>query len=176
MDLYRSGYVVSEIRDNDYTYNVWPLADAAEDAAAVRLTDEADRNWFLKYNMQHIIPDYSFVKKYYSYCREAGLRVCILLYETPHSEVVVRDMHLSTITVGFDCIGNVYYSYLKNEYACYKGDLNARGIYRNRYGLLDTLEDILTYINLRQEDIHSGISLEDFWKEMPVRISCIQCP
>ena len=26
MKLYRNGYVVSEVKDNDYTYNVWPFA------------------------------------------------------------------------------------------------------------------------------------------------------
>lgn len=74
---------------------------------------------------------------------------------------------------GFDCIGNVYYSYLKKEYKNFEDDLNSKGIYINEYGLLDTLEDALVYINLLQRDIDADIDLEEFWKETLVRISCI---
>lgn len=42
MNFYKNGYVVSEVKDNDFTYNVWPLEDMAEDNIAVFLTDEAD--------------------------------------------------------------------------------------------------------------------------------------
>ncbi|RGH66567.1 hypothetical protein, partial [Ruminococcus sp. AM31-15AC] len=64
--------------------------------------------------------------------------------------------------------------YLKNEYNYFKDDLNAKGIYVNKYGLLDSLEDVLTYISLRQKDISSGIQLENFWKELPTKISCVK--
>lgn len=174
MNLYKNGYVVSEIKDNDYTHNVWPLEDRTEDDIAVSLTDEADKNWFLKYDMQHIMPDFSFVQKYYHYCRQMGLQVNILLYETVNSEIVVADIGLPTKLIGFDCIGNVYFSYLKNEYNYYKRDLNSKGIFMNEHGLFDSLEDVFVYIRLRQADIHSGMNLEDFWKEIPARISCIE--
>lgn len=55
-----------------------------------------------------------------------------------------------------------------------KTNLNAKGIYVNKYGLLDSLEDVLTYISLRQKDISSGIQLENFWKELPIKISCVK--
>lgn len=174
MNLYKNGYVVSERKDDDYTHNVWPLEDRAEDNIANLLTDEADSKWFLKYDMQHIVPDFSFVNKYYHHCKEVGLQVNILLYETCHNEVNVTDAELSTKLLGFDCIGTVYYSYLKSEYMHYKEDLNSKGIYINKYGLLNTQEDVLTFIRLRQEDIRSGINIEDFWEEIPVRISCIE--
>ena len=32
----------------------------------------------------------------------------------------------------------------------------------------------LTYISLRQKDISSGIQLENFWKELPTKISCVK--
>lgn len=174
MNLYKNGYVVAEAKENDYTHNVWPLEDRAGDDMAARFTDEADRNWFLNYDMQHIVPDFSFASRYYQYCKEAGLRVNLLLYETFHSAITVADAELPAKFLGFDCIGSVYYSYLKNEYRYYKESLNSRGIYMNYYGLLNTLEDVFAYIGLRQEDINSGINLEDFWKETPVRISLIE--
>ena len=31
MKLYRNGYVVSEVIDNDYTYYVWPFEDVDVD-------------------------------------------------------------------------------------------------------------------------------------------------
>ena len=53
MKLYRNGYVVSEVKDNDYTYNVWPFEDVDDDKNAMMLTEEADNTWFLQYDMQH---------------------------------------------------------------------------------------------------------------------------
>ena len=138
MNWYKNGYVVSELKNNDYTYNVWPLEDIDDDNGAALLTEESDN------------------------------------YETDNSEISVSDNNLQTELLGFDCIGDVYYSYLKNEYEYFKEDLSARGIYINEYGLMDSLEDVLDYINLRQKDINSGIMLEDFWKEVPVKISCIR--
>ena len=45
MKLYRNGYVVSEVKDNDYTYNVWPFEDVDDDKNAMMLTEEADNTW-----------------------------------------------------------------------------------------------------------------------------------
>ena len=174
MNWYKNGYVVSELKNNDYTYNVWPLEDIDDDSGAALLTEEADNNWFLKYDMQPIVPDFRFAYRYLQYCLEKRIRANILLYETDNSEITVSDNNLQTELLGFDCIGDVYYSYLKNEYEYFRADLNARGIYINEYGLMDSLEDVLDYINLRQKDINSGIMLEDFWKEVPVKISCIR--
>lgn len=116
MKLYRNGYVVSEVKDNDYTYNVWPFEDVDDDKNAMMLTEEADNTWFLQYDMQHIVPDFKFVYKYFQYCQNNGLKSNILLYETTNKEIVVPEIKLPTKLLGFDCIGNVYYSYLKNEY------------------------------------------------------------
>lgn len=173
MDLYKNGYVVAEVKDNDYTYNVWTFEDVDDDKNAMLLTEEADNNWFLQYDMQHIVPDFRFVYKYFQHCQNKGLKSNILLYETSNKEIVVSENILPTQLLSFDCIGNVYYSYLKNEYSYFKKELNAKGIYINKYGLLDSLEDVLTYIDLRQKDISYGIQLEDFWKETPAKISCI---
>lgn len=174
MKLYRNGYVVSEVKDNDYTYNVWPFEDVDDDKNAMMLTEEAENTWFLQYDMQHIVPDFKFVYKYFQYCQNNGLKSNILLYETTNKEIVVPEIKLPTKLLGFDCIGNVYYSYLKNEYNYFKDDLNAKGIYVNKYGLLDSLEDVLTYISLRQKDISSGIQLENFWEELPTKISSVK--
>lgn len=113
MKLYRNGYVVSEVKDNDYTYNVWPFEDVDDDKNAMMLTEEADNTWFLQYDMQHIVPDFKFVYKYFQYCQNNGLKSNILLYETTNKEIIVPEIKLPTKLLGFDCIGNVYYSYLK---------------------------------------------------------------
>lgn len=175
MKLYRNGYVVSEVKDNDYTYNVWPFEDVDDDKNAMMLTEEADNTWFLQYDMQHIVPDFKFVYKYFQYCQNNGLKSNILLYETTNKEIVVPEIKLPTKLLGFDCIGNVYYSYLKNEYNYFKDDLNAKGIYVNKYGLLDSLEDVLTYISLRQKDISSGIQLEISGKSSRQRLVVSNC-
>ena len=47
MNLYKNGYVVSEVKDNDHTYNVWPFEDMYNDYIAMLLTEEADENCVL---------------------------------------------------------------------------------------------------------------------------------
>ncbi len=173
LELYRNGYVVSEIK-GDYTFNAWPLEDMSGDDQAVSLTEEVDSKWFLKYDMQHIAPDFQFAYKYFRYCQKKKINAAVLLYETPYSDIIVHDNDLQTVFLGFDCIGDVYNSYLKNEYSYFKKDLNSQGIYLNRYGLFKTLEDTLFYIDIRRQDINSGIALEDFWEELPVKISLVK--
>jgi hypothetical protein len=57
MNLYRNGFVVAEMAAEGFAYKAWPLADLRDDRIAEALTNEADENWFAKFNMQHIAPD-----------------------------------------------------------------------------------------------------------------------
>lgn len=154
-------------------YNAWPLSDLAGDKTAETLTDEADANWFIRYDMQHIVPDLNYVRKYLSYCNSIHLNVKVLLFESMDNNIVISDRLEINEVLGFDCIGTVYHSYLQTEYDDFKTELLKKKIVPNKYGLLDSFEDLLYFIKLRRKVIASGVSLEDFWKELPVKISIV---
>ncbi|MCH5273320.1 MAG: hypothetical protein J1E35_06580 [Lachnospiraceae bacterium] len=178
MTLYKNGFVVAEVNAEDYTYNAWPLSNLPDDKAAVSLTEEADERWFIKYCMQHIIPDPDYIKRYVSYCKSIHLDVEVLLFESPllfplYDSGTGEQIEICK-ALGFDCIGTVYYSYWRTEWNEYEAELSAKNIIPNKYRFLDKLEDALYFIELRKQDIAAGLNLENFWRELPVRISVVK--
>lgn len=173
MELFKNGYVVAILNNNGKLYDAWPLSDLTNDKVAESLTDKADDEWFCKYDMQHIAPDLNYVKTYFEYCKTINLPVKILLFESFNSTITVDDEIKIVEVMGFDCIGTVYYSYLQSESNEFKLDLLSKNIHLNKYGLANSLEDILSFINVRKGAIASGIYLEDFWDETPVKISVV---
>ena len=158
---------------HNFGYRAWPLSDLTNDDIAISLTNDADDNWFGKYNMQHIMPDHNYTKIYFNYCNSINLHVKALLFESLNNTFVINDILEISETLGFDCIGTVYHSYLLTEFSDFKHELQEKNIFPNKYGLLNKLEDVITFIKLRKNAIASGINLEDFWEEMPVRINVI---
>lgn len=173
MHLYKNGYVVAEMNAKENTYNSWPLHELYDDEMAQALTDQAYDTWFNVYDMQEIVPDLHYIKAYLNYCNSINLRVKVLLFESLNSNLHVDDEIEICEVLGFDCIGNVYYSYLLTEFNACKSELLDKNITANKYGLLDRLDDVLFFIELRKEVIASGVNLEDFWDETPVRISIV---
>lgn len=173
MDLYKNGFVVAEMNSKNGLYNAWPLSNLSGDKVAESLTDEADDNWFIKYEMQHIVPDLNYVKIYHDYCNRINLQTEVLLFESLDNSITINNALNVTEVIGFDCIGTVYYSYLQNEYEDFKSEFLEKKICLNKYGLLDSFEDVLYFIKLRKKVIASGVNLEDFWRELPVKISIV---
>ena len=173
MNLYKNGYVVADINNENSAYNAWPLSELKNDTVAEQLTDDAYEIWFYNYDMHHIIPDVNYIKTYQNYCNSIDLQTKILLFESPDNNIVIDDTPEIIEELGFDCLGTVYFSYLQSEYNDFKPELTERKIFPNKHGLFDKLEYVLYYIELRQKDIASGINLEDFWEELPVRISVV---
>lgn len=173
MELFKNGFVVAEINTENFAYNAWPLHELSNDKIAVELTDEAYDNWYIKYNMQQIIPDTKYIKSYLDYCNSINLQVKVLLFETPYNNIVTDGKYEICEVLGFDCIGTVYYSYLQDELDACMSEFSENNITPNKYRLLDNLEDVLFFIKSRKEVIASGINLEDFWEELPVRISIV---
>lgn len=175
MELVKNGYVVAILNAHGKAYYAWPLADVSDDKIAESLTDTADDEWFCKYDMQAIIPDLEFAKMYYNYCKSINLPVELLLFESLNRTIVTNDEICIKEILGFDCIGSVYYSYLQTERYSFESDMASKNIHLNKNGLANSLEDIMEYINIRREVIASGVNLEDFWEETPVKISIIDC-
>lgn len=173
MNLYKNGFVVAEIDMENGYYNAWPLSNLRDDKMAESLTNEADDNWFIKYEMQHIVPDLNYIKKYVSYCNSIQLQVKVLLFESFDKNVVIDEQLEISEELGFDCIGTVYYSYLQTEYNEFMLELQKENIVRNKYGLLNSIEEVLFFIDLRKKVIATGVNLEDFWEEIPVKISIV---
>lgn len=126
MNLYRNGYVVAEIDCENRCYHAWPLADIPNDKIAEALTNEADDNWFIKYEMQHIVPDLNYIRVYADYCNSIGLQVKILLFESADNNIIIEEKPVISEVLGFDCIGTVYYSYLQTEYSDFKAELSKK--------------------------------------------------
>lgn len=173
MELFKNGYVVAKLNGNDKAYDAWPLADLSNDKVAESLTDKADNEWFCKYDMQHIVPDLNYAQSYLNYCKSIKLPVKMLLFESFDNTITVNDEVRIAEIMGFDCIATVYYSYLQTEKNEFNADLLSKNIHFNQYGLLNSMEDVLNFIKIRKEVIASGVHLEDFWNELPVRISIV---
>ncbi len=170
MRLYRNGYIVATVNDYDnFSYNSWPLTKIKDDEVVDGLIDEADDKWFTVFDMQEVAPDLDYAIRYADYCKELGIEAVILLAETSDSDFEVNDDICIEEVYGFDCIGTVYFSYLRAEAKDFKEELHL-----NRYGLFDTIEDVDKYIELRREVIESGVNLEDYWKETPIRLSKVK--
>ena len=89
-------------------------------------------------------------------------------YAQPVEELAYLDIPHKEI-LGFDCIGTVGFSYLKTDVG-----VSTEGLPLNKYGLFDSQEDALEYGRRRREVIASGVNLEDYWEETPIRLSVIQ--
>ena len=169
MKLYRNGYIVAVIRDYScFTYDAWPLAELDEESA-VLLTEEADERWFTVYSMPEIVPDLDYAKRYADVCRKSGIEAVILLAESPDGAFVVKDDVRIEEVYGFDCFGTVGFSYLRTDIGV---DVPDDAL--NQYGLFDSPEGVEAYIEKRRAVIASGVNLENFWEETPVRLSRIQ--
>ena len=174
MRLYRNGFVVAEITDmENFTYKAWPLFGLINDKTALALTDEAYNSWFEKYEMQHIVPDPGYTKRYLEYCNSIGLTVKVLLFESLHKAFEVQNSFVIDEKLGFDCIGTVYESYLRAEFESFKEELELHNIRLNKNGLFHTLEEAVCFSGLRQQAIAAGENIENFWEELPVRISIV---
>lgn len=174
MRLYRNGFVVAEITNmEDFTYKAWPLFDLTDDKTALAMTDEAYKSWFQKYELQHIVPDSNYIKRYLMHCNSIGLKVKVLLFESLYKVFEVEKSFVIEEILGFDCIGTVYESYLRTEFESFKEELELHNIRLNKNGLFDTLEEAVCFSELRQQAIASGENIENFWEEMPVRISIV---
>lgn len=174
MELFKNGYVVAKLNVNDKAYDAWPLADLPNDKIAEALTDWADNEWFCKYDMQHIVPDLDYARIYLNYCKSIKLPVKMLLFESLDSTITINDEVRIEEFIGFDCIATVYYSYLQSGKKEFKADLLSKNICLNKNGLANSMEDVLEFIKIRREVIASGVNLEDFWKEIPVKISVVE--
>ena len=168
MMLYRNGYIIVTVNNYcPFSYEAWPL-QGIEDDTANQLTEEADERWFTVYAMYEIAPDLDYVRRYVDCCRKIGIEP-VLLVETPEKGFVVNDEIVHKEVLGFDCFGTVGFSYLKTDVG-----VSTKGLSLNKYGLFDSQEDALEHGRRRREVIASGVNLEDYWEETPIRLSVIQ--
>lgn len=175
MILHKNGFIVVRVEKyTNFTYSSWPLSCITDNEIACKFTDEADDRWFTKFDMQEIAPESDYVKRYVDYCRKININAEILLAESFDNEFEIRDKYETSEVLGFDCIGTVYYSYLRTEFEFFKDDLEKKNIKLNKNGLFDTFEEASDFVELREKAISSGINLEDFWKAIPVRLSTVR--
>ena len=166
--LYKNGFIIAEMKQSENCiYNAWPLEGIEDDSTAQSLTEEADEKWFTKYDMLEIIPDLEYIKKYKKCCDKLNIDTKVLLIETPYQFPIINENIEIEEILGYDCIGTVGYSYLHQE-------SNERNILLNKNGLIDKYEDVLKFIEHRKKDIESGLNIENFWEEIPIKISIVK--
>lgn len=166
--LYKNGFIIAEMKQSENCiYNAWPLEGIEDDSTAQSLTEEADEKWFTKYDMLEIIPDLEYIKKYKKCCDKLNIDTKVLLIETPYQFPIINENIEIEEILGYDCIGTVGYSYLHQEF-------NERNIILNKNGLIDKYEDVLKFIEHRKKDIESGLNIENFWEEIPIKISIVK--
>ena len=172
--LYKTGFIVAEMKQSEnWIIKGWPLQDLINDREAKSITQEAEDKWFTKYDMLEIIPDLEYIKKYKDYCDKLKIDTKILLIESPYEYPNInKDIEIKEV-LGYDCLGTVNYSYLYTYFKGYENELKDKNIELNKNGLLNKYEDVLKFIELRKEDINSGLNIENFWKEIPIRISIV---
>ena len=158
---------------DSHSYQSWPLSGLTGDKTAESFYDEAFDTWYVNYHMQSIVPYITYIRRHTAYCKSIGLDAVVLLFETPDSNFVVDDDLEIIEVLGYDCIATVSYSYLQTEIDACQTELGERGNVPNKYGLLEKLEDVEYFIELRQEVIASGVNIEDFWPETPAKISIV---
>lgn len=174
MKLYKNGFIIAEMKKNENCYyDAWPLQKFSNDPIAKELTDEADNKWFTKYDMQEIVPDLKYIKKYKEYCDNLNLNTKVLLIESPNKYPnIEEDIEIEEV-MGYDCMGTIYYSYLYTDFKNYEQELKKDNIILNKNGLFNRFEDVLNFIKLRKLDFNSGLNIENFWEETPVKISIV---
>ncbi|MFX0549449.1 hypothetical protein ACOAKC_08930 [Hathewaya histolytica] len=111
------------------------------------------------------------------HCENLGIKTRILLVEThrqyPITDIVVKDCRV----LGFDYAGagcnfsllNMDLSYLEGEYKVFS-DIAKK---QNKFGLFDNIEDMYSYIEIRNKLLEEGVNLEIFPSMMPMRISIV---
>lgn len=172
MKLFKTGYIVAIIENyHKFSYKPWPLSDVENDNVAESLVDEGDNKWFMMYDMLEISPDYNYVSRYNEYCKSIGINTCILMIESPYNYFDIQDNNIIASVYGYDCIGVIGYSYLDNDRDIFEEDFEKSGIGLTQYGLLDSLESVEKFVEMRGRYIIAGNNLENFWDMIPIRLS-----
>lgn len=172
--LYKTGFIVAEMKKcENWIYNAWPLKDLINDREAISITQEAEDKWFTKYDMLEIIPDLEYIKKYKECCDNLKIDTKILLIESPYEYINVnKEIEINEV-LGYDCLGTINYSYLYTDFKYYENELKSKNVKLNKVGLFNKYEDVLNFIELRRKDINSGLNIENYWKEIPIKISIV---
>lgn len=160
-------------------YITWPLSDYSDDISK-RLEDEAFITWF-SYNDERLcaVPDFNFIERYMHHCKELGLDVFCLQIESPISILTTKDRPLLKTVLGFDycdasleesCMYEDIYMtdpFCEKRFQCIRDMLNENG-------LLNNLEEVNQYVEIREELIDKGYDMEDYYFLTPVRFSLVE--
>ena len=119
-----------------------------------------------------IVSDGNFIKNYVRICSEQKIETLIMMVETEIPIVSNIDCRLIS-TLGYDCIGNDYYSMLFDLFE--NQDLFG-GMYNklNKNFLFDSLTDAKEFMSVRDKLISDGIDFETEFEPIPARLSIIR--
>lgn len=116
--------------------------------------------------------DGNFIKNYVRICNEQKIETLIMMVETEIPIVSNIDCRLIS-TLGYDCIGNDYYSIL---FDLFENQDLFRGMYNklSKNFLFDSLTDAKEFLSVRDKLISDGIDFEREFEPIPARLSIIR--
>lgn len=196
--MYINGCVVKETApksENYYTqshknyfgissYISWPLLYTDQFLYLDNQVDDmsiiAEKGYFFdkKYKIKNharslrIVSDGNFIKNYVRICNEQKIETLIMMVETEIP--IVSNIACRLIsTLGYDCIGNDYYSML---FDLFENQNLFEGMYNklNKNFLFDSLTDAKEFLSVRDKLISDGIDFEREFEPIPARLSIIR--
>ncbi|HEX3045152.1 MAG TPA: hypothetical protein VHY08_10375 [Bacillota bacterium] len=163
-------------------YQSWPLEDRTDEQSK-KLTEETEERWFNyfygesneKYALA-VVPSMEYISRYLNTCKNYNLKVRVLHIETEREEPQWEGPPLDKTFLGYE------YATSQNFYSPLSDDLfglstppslvNSKSVL-NKYGLFNTEEDLISYIENRNKAIGEGYDLESFGDFCKYKVSLI---
>lgn len=160
-------------------YVTWPL-DELTDEASVKLTREAWKRWF-GYSDQRpeVVPDLDYLQRYKMHCNNLHIPTYCLQIEST-CVIITTSVELSVLKVlGFDYVD------ADMQTSCMREDLDTDidsviesfkpiQAVLNSFGLIDSLEAMHQYIDIRNKLIGAGYDMEEYYSPVIAKLSMVE--
>lgn len=188
--LHKNGFIIKSycevyLQNNSEKYLgigrhvTWPLDELA-DEASVKLTREAWKRWF-GYSDQRpeVVPDLDYLQRYKMHCNNLHIPTYCLQIEST-CNIITSPVELPILKVlGFDYVD------ADMQTSCMREDLDMEidsviesfkpiQAALNRFGLIDSLEAMYQYIEIRNNLIGAGYDMEEYYSPIIARLSVVE--
>ncbi len=161
-------------------YTTWPL-DSLNDSISQNLTNEAYDKWFgYQDNRLWTVPDLDYLKRYMRHCKNLGISVFCLQIESDN-DTMVSSVKLPIVRVlGFDysdcdMVTSCMYDDFTMSNDIVKSRLKKISEKLNEFGLFNSKQDVIEYIQERNFLIELGIDMEEYFSPTIIKISEVRC-
>ena len=159
-------------------YVSWPLEDCT-DSISIQLTKIANEQWFgYQDKRSFVIPEFEFLKEYKKHCERLGISTICLQVESMEHTITSAEKPSVEEILGFDYADSdmVTSCFCDDMEMCLpevKKHLAVIERKRNKFGLLNSLEDMYQYLTIREMLVAVGYDMEEYYNPKIVRLSRI---